>query len=129
MARFRIRSSSASPSRFLRAALADEAGRRSSAPRGTTVLDVSRRRLMLAIVVLAATFAGLTEADAAKPSGDRPAARSAAHKKSHRRARRRAWYVSATARPGGNGSRRAPFRSLSKVQRASHSGDRIVIVP
>src|SRR2546421_3506752 len=43
--------------------------------------------------------------------------------------RRHVWYVSATARPGGNGSRHSPFRTLAKVQQASHAGDKIVILP
>jgi hypothetical protein len=41
----------------------------------------------------------------------------------------RVWYVSARARPGGNGSRHAPFRTLAKVQQASRPGDKIVILP
>jgi hypothetical protein len=40
----------------------------------------------------------------------------------------RTWYVSATAHRGGDGSKRSPFRSLAKVQRASRAGDRIVIL-
>src|SRR4051794_12555174 len=39
------------------------------------------------------------------------------------------WYVSATAPRGGDGSRRSPFRSLARVERASHAGERIVILP
>jgi hypothetical protein len=36
-----------------------------------------------------------------------------------------AYYVSADARPGGDGSRRRPFRSLSHVEAASAAGDTI----
>src|SRR5436853_2644063 len=38
------------------------------------------------------------------------------------------WYVSAAARPHGNGSHRKPFRTLAAVQRASRAGDKIVIL-
>ncbi len=38
-------------------------------------------------------------------------------------------YVSATAAPGGDGSRQAPFGSLDNVHHASAPGDRIVVVP
>jgi hypothetical protein len=44
-------------------------------------------------------------------------------------AKGRIWYVRAAARPGGDGSRHSPFRTLAKVQRASHAGDTIVILP
>src|SRR5436853_7716931 len=88
-----------------------------------------RSPLLLAVLVVAATLAGLARADAVKPSVNQSAARSAAHRKSHWRGRRRVWYVSATARPGGDGSRHAPFRSLSSVERASRAGEKIVILP
>lgn len=39
------------------------------------------------------------------------------------------WYVSASARAGGNGSISAPFNSLSQVQSASSPGDTIVVEP
>lgn len=45
-----------------------------------------------------------------------------------RRHHRRAWYVSAAARKRGNGSRAAPFSTLSAVERASRPGDKIVIL-
>jgi hypothetical protein len=44
------------------------------------------------------------------------------------KAKPRTWYVSATARRGGHGSRKSPFRSLARVQRASRAGDTIVIL-
>src|SRR5436853_4246904 len=44
-------------------------------------------------------------------------------------AKGRVWYVRAAARPGGNGSRHSPFRTLAKVQQASHAGDKVVILP
>jgi hypothetical protein len=62
---------------------------------------------LLAILVAAAALAGGA------------AAKSARH----------VWYVRAGAHAGGNGSRQSPFRSLARVQRASHKGDRIVILP
>ena len=40
-----------------------------------------------------------------------------------------AWYVSASASPGGNGSIHAPFNSLAAVQQASAPGDTIVVEP
>ena len=40
-----------------------------------------------------------------------------------------AWYVSATAAAGGNGSSRAPFNSLDAVERASSPGDTIIVLP
>ena len=72
-----------------------------------------RWRLLLAVVVAAATLPGLAHADAAKPWANP----------------RHVWYVSATARPGGDGSRHSPFRRLLKVQQASRAGDKIVILP
>src|SRR5436305_1854307 len=67
------------------------------------------------VLVVAILAAGLT-------LGDASSAAAAKH-------RRHLWYVSATARPGGNGSRHSPFRTLAKVQQASHAGDKIVILP
>ena len=37
-------------------------------------------------------------------------------------------YVSASAQTPGTGSRNAPFRSLARVERTSHRGDRIVVL-
>jgi hypothetical protein len=49
---------------------------------------------------------------------------------SHAKARKtRTWYVSATARSNGTGSRRKPLRTLAAVQSASRPGDTIVILP
>ena len=42
--------------------------------------------------------------------------------------KKRTWYVKAAAGAKGTGSRRAPFRSLARVQKASRPGDRIVIL-
>ena len=39
------------------------------------------------------------------------------------------WYVSATARAGGDGSVAAPFNTLAQVQQASGPGDTIIVVP
>jgi hypothetical protein len=39
-----------------------------------------------------------------------------------------ALYVSATAKPGGDGSRSRPFNSLAAVEQASASGDRIIVL-
>jgi len=39
------------------------------------------------------------------------------------------WYVSATAPPGGDGSRTTPFGSLVAVEQASSPGDTIVVIP
>jgi hypothetical protein len=39
------------------------------------------------------------------------------------------WYVSASAQPGGNGSRKRPFESLIFVQGWSAPGDTILILP
>ncbi|MCQ4083912.1 hypothetical protein NGB36_25815 [Streptomyces sp. RB6PN25] len=39
------------------------------------------------------------------------------------------WYVSATASPGGDGSRQAPFDGLAAVELASSPGDTIVVLP
>ncbi len=41
----------------------------------------------------------------------------------------RTLHVSATAKPGGDGSRALPFDSLARVERASHRGDRIIVRP
>ncbi|GEM_PF-1593877 len=41
----------------------------------------------------------------------------------------RALYVSATAAPGGDGSRQAPFDSLQALQAASAPGDALVVLP
>src|SRR5438874_3866262 len=73
-------------------------------------MAMGRRALILLLAIL--VIGGPPDAATAKPSPGR-----------------RVWYVSATAHPGGNGSRRSPFRKLSKVQRASHMGDKIVILP
>jgi hypothetical protein len=40
----------------------------------------------------------------------------------------REWYVSASATAGGDGSRKAPFNSLAKVQQASSPGDTITVL-
>ena len=45
------------------------------------------------------------------------------------RADEQTFYVKAAAGKGGNGSRRAPFNSLARVERASAPGDRIVVLP
>jgi hypothetical protein len=45
------------------------------------------------------------------------------------KAKTKTWYVKVTARSGGKGSRRTPFRTLARVQKASRAGDRIVILP
>jgi hypothetical protein len=52
----------------------------------------------------------------------------ASHAKAHK-PKTKTWYVSATARSSGSGSRGKPFRTLAAVQKASRPGDRIVIVP
>lgn len=39
------------------------------------------------------------------------------------------WYVSATATPGGDGSRQHPFATLLAVELASAAGDTIVVLP
>ena len=38
------------------------------------------------------------------------------------------WYVRAGAAPGGDGSRRAPFDTLARVEEASRPGDRITVL-
>jgi hypothetical protein len=52
---------------------------------------------------------------------------STSHAKAHK-PKTKTWYVSATARSSGSGSRRMPFRTLAAVQRASRSGDKIVVL-
>lgn len=42
---------------------------------------------------------------------------------------RNTWYVSATARPGGDGGSRAPFDSLADAERASRPDDTIIVLP
>lgn len=41
----------------------------------------------------------------------------------------RTWYVSASAKPGGNGSAAKPFGSLLAVESASRAGDTIRVLP
>ena len=78
---------------------------------------------MLVGSALVAAFAP-TSSGAATLQGRSTAVAHAAAKKRNKRT----WYVNATARAHGNGSRRAPFRSLAAVERASRAGDKIVIL-
>lgn len=76
------------------------------------------RRKPASLIAIASALATL--ALAAPASGQRERR----HQHEHRM-----WYVRATARAGGNGSRRAPFKTLAAIERASNPGDVIVVLP
>jgi hypothetical protein len=69
-------------------------------------------------------LAGLLTATAAIASTS-PAS---AHGVPHHEGPAKTWFVRAAGNSGGHGSRRRPFEALSAVQRASHPGDRIVVL-
>jgi hypothetical protein len=75
------------------------------------------RALRLAMAALLAVTAALAGPSAALAHG---AAREEAVAKT--------WFVRAAGNSGGDGSRGRPFETLSAVQRASHPGDRIVVL-
>src|SRR5256885_482558 len=79
-------------------------------------------------MVVVATLVTAVAADSlrgATPHG-RP---NATAKPAAKKQRTKTWYVSAAARRHGNGSRRAPFHTLSALERVSRPGDKIVMLP
>jgi hypothetical protein len=65
-------------------------------------------------VVLVALSAGCERSESLAPGARQP---------SH------AWYVSATAAAGGDGSAQAPFNTLAAVEQSSAAGDTIIVLP
>jgi hypothetical protein len=70
-------------------------------------------RLIL-LAVLAALAAGCSKSDSVQTGALPPS---------------QAWYVSATAAAGGDGSALAPFNTLAAVEQASAAGDSIIVLP
>jgi hypothetical protein len=100
------------------------------------VLSVALAPMMAIAVSTRSTLGDLAvPLPAAAGSGHRPTIRGVAAPRGnvavdwHGGPRRATWFVRASAKPGGNGDRRAPLASLRAVRRRSHPGDRIVVLP